>query len=78
MFYCVVPRELEGQLLDRLRDHYAGDSEIDVIVDRRRGERRQSRTYRPAVEKRVIRDRRRRRVCGELPALEPQTPPDPA
>ena len=68
MYYCVVPRELEGELLERLRSYYAGEPEIEVIVERRRGERRRGRVRTPA-DRRALRDRRRRRVCGELPAM---------
>lgn len=69
MYYSVVPRELEEELLEPLRAHYAGEVEMEVIVDRRRSERR-SRPVRGLHEdKRVLRDRRRRRVAGELPPL---------
>lgn len=69
MYYSVVPRELEAELLEPLRAHYAGEGEIEVIVDRRRSQRR-SRPVRALDEdKRVLRDRRRRRIAGELPPL---------
>ncbi|HVC83897.1 MAG TPA: hypothetical protein VNC12_01495 [Solirubrobacteraceae bacterium] len=69
MPYSVVPRELQGELLERLAAHYADDPEMTVIVDRRQGERRQRRTPDAAVPQRVIRDRRRRRVNGDFAAL---------
>jgi len=75
MYYCVVPRELESELLRPLRSHYANEPEIEVIIDRRRRERR--RNGEPvAQDRRVLRDRRRRRVCGEFLALrgERRTP----
>ena len=67
MLYSVVPRELQGELLEQLATHYADDPEVTVIVDRREGERRQRRT--PGAPQRVIRDRRRRRVNGDFAAL---------
>ena len=71
MLYSVVPRELQGELLEQLATHYADDPEVTVIVDRRQGERRQRRTPgNDAVPpQRVIRDRRRRRVNGDFAAL---------
>jgi len=35
MLYSVVPRELQGELLEALATHYADDPEVTVIVDRR-------------------------------------------
>jgi hypothetical protein len=78
MYYCVVPRELEGELFERLRSYYAQEPEIAVIVDRRFSERRGQHSYRPALDKRIVRDRRRRRVCGDLPALRGELPADAA
>ena len=70
MVYCVVPRELESDLYDRLRAYYAGDSDVEVIVDRREGDRRSRRSSSEAVtQQRELRDRRRRRTVGEFPAL---------
>ncbi len=70
MVYCVVPRELEGELFDRLTSYYADDPEVTVIVDRRFAERRgRVRLGMVAVQQRVLRDRRRRRVVGEFPDL---------
>ncbi|MGD0198379.1 MAG: hypothetical protein ABSC56_10820 [Solirubrobacteraceae bacterium] len=69
MLYCVVPREFDGALLERLRAHYADEPEMSVIVDRRVSERRRRARHPIAAEQRKQRDRRRRRVCGEMPAL---------
>ena len=69
MLYSVVPRELEGELLEQLAAHYAADPEVTVIVDRRQGERRQRRSPAAVAAQRVIRDRRRRRVNGDFAAL---------
>ena len=70
MVYCVVPRELEGELFERLEAYYADDLEVTVIVDRRFAERRgRVRPGAVAIQQRVLRDRRRRRVVGEFPHL---------
>jgi hypothetical protein len=73
--YCVVPRELESELFERLTAYYAHDPEVTVIVDRRHAERRRRGTV-PAdvIEQRVLRDRRRRRAVGEFPRLHGEEP----
>ena len=35
MIYCVVPRPLAGELLDRLTEYYKDEPNVEVIVDRR-------------------------------------------
>jgi hypothetical protein len=70
MTYSVVPRELEAELFESLRAHYADDPEVTVIVDRRRTERRRHPVSSAVKEQRVLRDRRRRRVTGEFPPLQ--------
>jgi hypothetical protein len=62
VIYCVVPRELEGELLQKLETHYAENPNVEVIVDRRKEERRAKGST--GGGKREIRDRRRRRVPG--------------
>ena len=37
MIYCVVPRELEAELYDKLVAYYADNDAVTVIVDRRTG-----------------------------------------
>jgi hypothetical protein len=65
MIYCVIPRELEAELFDRMVEYYKDNPNVTVIVDRREGpERRQSKA---PGGKREIRDRRRARVTGEMP-----------
>ncbi len=72
MIYCVVPEALEAELFDKLTAYYADDDNVTVIVDRRKSERR-GRSDDPAVtEQRQTRDRRRPRVPGEFPRLEPE------
>ena len=63
MIYCVVPRELEAELFDRLVEHYKDDPNVKVIVDRREGPDRRGRAKRSGGE----RDRRRRRATGTFP-----------
>jgi hypothetical protein len=70
MVYCVVRRELEVELFDRLTAYYADDPEVTVILDRRQGERRSRVPSGEAVpSQRVLRDKRRRRAVGEFPRL---------
>jgi hypothetical protein len=68
MIYCVVPQELAPELYEKLADYYAGDPNVEVIIDRRKAERRD------AVDggggTRQIRDRRRPRIPGEFPPLD--------
>jgi hypothetical protein len=67
VIYCVVPQELADELFDKLVDYYADDPSVQVIVDRRRGERR--RRGATGGGDRRTRDRRRARVPGEFPRV---------
>ena len=40
MIYCVVPQELAPELYEKLADYYADDPNVEVIIDRRKAERR--------------------------------------
>jgi len=71
MIYCVVPEELAPELYDQLRDYYADDPNVKVIIDRRRSERRSAAEEGDDGHRREVRDRRRPRVPGEFPPLEP-------
>lgn len=72
MIYCVVPRELETELFDKLSAYYADEDGVTVIVDRRHFDRR-ARSRRSSAaqavsgdaQRRVIRDRRRARIAGD-------------
>jgi hypothetical protein len=73
MIYCVVPRPLADELYPRLVDYYQDEDNVTVIIDRRQFDRRarggRSRQGFPAndtVQRRVVRDRRRARVPGDL------------
>jgi hypothetical protein len=68
VIFCVVPRELEGELYDRLVSYYADNPNVTVIVDRRTGpDRRAGEPPEGLSERRTIRDRRRARVPGTFP-----------
>ena len=69
MIYCVVPEELAPDLYDKLANYYADDPNVEVIIDRRRAERRGRGADAPS-DQRVLRDRRRRGVPGEFPPLD--------
>ena len=69
MIYCVVPEALKDELFDKLTDYYAGDPNVAVIMERRRSSRRGKATKMGGS--RVVRDRRRPRVTGELPDAPP-------
>jgi hypothetical protein len=71
MIYCVVPEALEDELFDKLTAYYADDPNVTVIVDRRKSERRGPHDDPADVEQRETRDRRRPRVAGEFPRLDP-------
>jgi hypothetical protein len=73
MIYCVVPRPLADELYPKLVEYYREDENVTVIVDRRHNDRRARRgatgAKGPEGQRRVVRERRRARVPGELPAL---------
>ena len=62
MIYCVIPRELEDELYEKMVEYYKDNPNVTVIVDRRTGpDRRQGRE---TGGKRELRDRRRPRIPG--------------
>jgi hypothetical protein len=73
MIYCVVPRPLADELLPKLVEHYKDEDNVTVIVDRREFDRRarygHSGASSEGQQRRVVRDRRRARVAGDLPPL---------
>lgn len=72
MIYCVIPRDLEDELLEKMVAYYSDNPNVTVIVDRREGpDRRDADEDASAKERRTIRDRRRARVTGEFPDTEP-------
>jgi len=71
MIYCVIPEEMADELYDKLAGYYADDPNVKVIIDRRKGERRTGETAEEAAEQqRMLRDRRRRGIPGEFPAID--------
>jgi hypothetical protein len=66
MIYCVIPRELEDELFDKMVEYYKDNPNVTVIVDRRDGK-----PLPEIQEKRHVRDRRRSRVTGTFPDTEP-------
>ncbi len=75
MIYCVVPKPLAEELYPKLVDHYKDEENVTVIVDRREFDRRARYGHAGAssdgeqAQRRVVRDRRRARVAGDLPPL---------
>ena len=76
MIYSVVPKAFADELFPKLVKHYEGDDNVTVIVDRREFDRRARRGRSGAgsssgeqAQRRVVRDRRRARVPGDLPPL---------
>jgi hypothetical protein len=65
MIYCVIPRELEAELFDKMVEYYKDNPNVTVIVDRRTGPDRRRR--RSVGGKRETRDRRRARAPGTFP-----------
>jgi hypothetical protein len=71
MIYCVVPRPLADELYPQLVEHYSDDANVTVIVDRRQFDRRARYAAAGASstddeQRRIVRDRRRARVAGDL------------
>ena len=84
VLYCLVPRDLVGEVHDELRHHFADDPDVEVVVERRSEERRSGTDRRrkeeppPRKERRRIRSSDGRRV-GERRAVlvEVEAPPLP-
>jgi hypothetical protein len=71
VIYCVIPKELEAELYDRMVEYYKDNPNVTVLVERRDGpDRRRGREY---GGKRELRDRRRMRAPGTFPDIEPPT-----
>jgi len=84
VLYCLVPRELVGDVHDELRHHFADEPDVEVVVERRGEDRRSGNDRRgrgkphPEAERRQIRNPTGRRV-GERRAVlvEVEAPPLP-
>jgi len=72
MIYCVIPRELEAELLERMTEYYRDNPEVEVIMDRRDGAANDRRRGETATgdNRRVTRDRRRPRATGTFPRID--------
>ena len=73
MIYCVIPRELESELFERMQTYYRDNADVEVIVDRRFGGSNDRRRGANAVnhdDRRITRDRRRPRAAGTFPRIE--------
>lgn len=69
MIYCVIPPDLADELYDKLVDHYRENQNVQVIIDRRKSDRRDGEDpSAEELERRTIRDRRRDRP-GTFPAM---------
>jgi hypothetical protein len=71
VIYCVIPRELEAELYDKMVEYYKDNPNVTVIVDRRTGpDRRKGAPPGEFAERRQTRDRRRPRVPGTFPETD--------
>ena len=67
MIYCVIPQALADELYDKMVAYYEDDPNVTVIIDRREGPDRRKAAGNLSDERRVIRDRRKRRATGSFP-----------
>jgi hypothetical protein len=71
MIYCVIPRELAGELYEKMVDYYKDNPNVTVIIDRRDGpDRRAGQDEGEFKEQRETRDRRRPRIPGTFPETD--------
>ena len=72
MIYCVIPRDLEAELFDKMVEYYKDNPNVTVIIDRRKGHDRRAgkKAGNGAREQRLIRDRRRPRIPGTFPETD--------
>jgi RNA polymerase sigma-70 factor (ECF subfamily) len=84
VLYCLIPPDLAADVHDELRRHFADDPEVEVVVERRRQDRRSGRDRRqrdephPGPERRRVKNDAGRRVGERRAALvEVEAPPLP-
>jgi hypothetical protein len=71
VIYCVIPRELEAELFEKMVEYYRDNPNVEVILDRREGpDRRDGPEDGSFRERRETRDRRRRRAAGTFPDID--------
>jgi RNA polymerase sigma factor (sigma-70 family) len=74
VLYCLVPRDLAGEVHDSLRHHFAEEPDVEVVVEQRSSDRRSGEDRRrrdqahPGADRRSIRNSGGRRV-GERRAI---------
>ena len=68
MIYCVIPQALADELYEKMVAYYKDDPNVTVIIDRRDGPDRRAGEDAGHDERRVIRDRRKRRASGSFPS----------
>ena len=68
MIYCVIPEALADELHDKMKEYYKDEPNVEVIIDRRKAERRKPGST--GGGKRELRDRRRRRPTGTFPKID--------
>jgi hypothetical protein len=66
VIYYVIPRELADKYFDEFKKRFDGVEGVEVIIDRREGERRSGSE---GGGQRMLRDRRRRRISGSFPEV---------
>lgn len=67
----MIPRELAGELFDKLTEYYKDNPNVTVIVDRREGpDRRRGQPADEFKERRTVRERRRAHP-GTFPETDP-------
>jgi hypothetical protein len=66
MIYYVIPRDLADEYYEEFKKRFEGVEGVEVIIDRRMGERRTDPDH---GGQRVLRDRRRRRASGTFPEI---------
>jgi hypothetical protein len=66
VIYYVIPRELADKYYEEFKKRFEGVEGVEVIIDRRQGERRSGTE---GGGQRVLRDRRRRRITGSFPEV---------
>jgi hypothetical protein len=72
VIFCVIPKELEGDLFEKMVEYYKDNPNVTVIIDRREGpDRRDGSSDAEFKEQREVRDRRRARVTGTFPDTTP-------
>jgi hypothetical protein len=66
VIYYVIPRELADKYFDEFKKRFEGVEGVEVIIDRREADRRSGSD---GGGKRMLRDRRRRRISGTFPEV---------